>query len=532
MMTVAFAEDDGQITVAPNYKDQVYELYQLFAAETVEGRTDGGTGISYKLMSGKTNLKATVNGAEVDGTTWFTLDTAGNITIKDSAAAAILSGIGPNTTSAANRDAFIAWAKAYGVSKGTKTATADNDPAVKWTALPEGYYFLTTTTGALVSLDSIKPNVTVQDKNDVPGQEKKITDVLVGDTSKGSGNIFEEGDSATAGITDIIKFTSTITAKKGAESYVFHDIMSDGLTLLTDSAHDLVVTAKVGDAEATTLRAGTDYVKTVFEQKTGAEVEDITITFQKSYLDTITQDTTITLTYYGQINEGAVIESTGNPNKSRLEYGHNTNSNYTPWDEVKVYVFDFNVHKYAGTLGAEDEIKLQGVKFVLSAKGDLGDISADASNNLTFANSGSSVADLISVHMDGSNYEKDLTTPSTGAQYVITTGTNGNAIIQGLDKGTYYLYEVATLDGYNKLTTPIKVEVVQVMDGTTLTGTDTVTVDNVAQNNDTVNVLNSQGAELPSTGGIGTTLFYIGGGILVLLAVVMLVTKKRMKAED
>jgi len=241
IFAVGYAANDGQIAVTTNFEGQTYTLYKLFDAVTVAGRTDGGEGISYKLMSNRTDFKATVNGTEVDGAIWFAKDAAGNITIKDSTAASILSGIGPNTTSAANRDAFIAWAKAYGVQQGQPiVAASDDDANVKWTGLGEGYYFLTTTTGALISLDSIKPNVNVADKNDVPTIEKKITGVTNG------GAIEDNGDSAQVKIGDIVTYTVTIKAKKGAENYIFHDKLSAGLHLLAQDDEDQTITVSSG----------------------------------------------------------------------------------------------------------------------------------------------------------------------------------------------------------------------------------------------------------------------------------------------
>ena len=107
-----------------------------------------------------------------------------------------------------------------------------------------------------------------------------------------------------------------------------------------------------------------------------------------------------------------------------------------------------------------------------------------------------------------------------GAVTEITTDTTGKFTIKGLDSDTYYLTEITQPAGYNKLADPIKV----VIDGK----------GNVTYNDDytgTIKVENKTGAELPSTGGVGTTVFYVVGGLMVLLAVVLLVTKKKMSAH-
>ena len=112
-----------------------------------------------------------------------------------------------------------------------------------------------------------------------------------------------------------------------------------------------------------------------------------------------------------------------------------------------------------------------------------------------------------------------LTGWTTGATYAGVTMTSNDKtelVLNGLDAGTYYLEETKAPDGYNKLTDPV-----------TVTITEDGKVNETA--NGTVYVSNNAGATLPSTGGMGTTLFYVIGGGLMVAAVVLLVTKKRME---
>ena len=125
-------------------------------------------------------------------------------------------------------------------------------------------------------------------------------------------------------------------------------------------------------------------------------------------------------------------------------------------------------------------------------------------------------------------------TDQSDATTLETSGT-GNILIEGLNVGTYYLEETEAPAGYNKLTEPIEVEINATTSITS--GSETVQYknsneDSYTQATDaTVKVLNQAGKQLPSTGGIGTTIFYVIGGGLMAVAAVLLVTKKRMNSK-
>lgn len=173
--------------------------------------------------------------------------------------------------------------------------------------------------------------------------------------------------------------------------------------------------------------------------------------------------------------------------------------------------------------GADKEKELKDAKFVLSKNGTvgLGTISEDG----TPAETGN----LIKLVYDPADKTYRVATASDeNTTYVMTAG---NITIKGLDDAVdYYLYETKAPAGYNRLTEPVKFRI-----NATYTSADsrpdvlTKVGDEAAVTGLKVSVENNAGTTLPSTGGMGTTVFYVVGGGLMAVAVVLLVTKKRME---
>ena len=311
-----------------------------------------------------------------------------------------------------------------------------------------------------------------------------------------------------------MNFKSTITAQPGAENYVFHDKMSAGLTL--DKASIKVDSVPVTDAQGNDV-SGDNYTVS-YPSGEGSDGCTFEIAFAQSYLNTITQATTITITYSATLNENAVIAGVGNPNESKLSYGvkdgtTNEPSGTTPPSETKTYTWNFNVFKY--TMDGTKETALSGAKFTLSKN-------ANGSNPIA----------LVS---EGNNVYRVAKTGETGKVTEITTNATGKFTIKGLDADTYYLTETAAPAGYNKLAAPIKVMIdnncnVTYATKTTANGEYGNAI--AADASLGIKVLNQSGTLLPSTGGMGTTIFYVLGSILAVGAIVLLVTKKRMSAAD
>ena len=359
-------------------------------------------------------------------------------------------------------------------NQGSVTATT----TVSFTGLDLGYYLVDSTLGTLCSLDTTNPNVVMQEKNEVPTNVKTV--------QEDSTNNY--GDKNDADIGQTVNFKSTITAQAGAENYVFHDKMSAGLTYTGVTGITLNGTA-VDASNYTVVTTGlTD----------GCTFE---VRFTQAFCDTLKANDQIVISYTATLNENAVIAGDGNPNTSKVSYGDSSNTKYTPDSQTKTYTWDVDVFKY--TMDGETETALAGATFTLSKN-------ADGSNPIA----------LVS---EGNNVYRVAKTGETGTVTEITTDATGKFTIKGLDADTYYLTETQAPAGYNKLAGPVTIVIGEngVVNGTT----------EATQGVDVVKVLNQSGTELPSTGGIGTTIFYVIGAALVIGAIVVLIAKKRAGSE-
>lgn len=467
MAVPAFAASiTGTITIDNAVTGTTYKAYRIFDLESYD--TDKNA-YSYKLNSAWNGFPAystTIDGNTVNATDFFSVNSAGYIEWSD-----------------AKKDAgadFAKLAKAFAVEKSivcdaTETATG---ATVTFAGLALGYYLVDTSLGSLCSLDTTAPSVIIKEKNSDTTIEKKI--VINGD---------EKVDSNSAGIGDTVNFSITITVKDGdPKGYVLHDKLS-GLTFNSNSLE-----VKVGK---TTLTANTDY--TLETNPTDGDSFDVK--FKDGILKT---NNVVVVTYSATVAANATIAGAGNKNTAKLEYS----GKHSTEEETTTYVWKLNVHKYA--LDSKNkEVALSGAKFVLYRK------DGDTKKYAKLTNK--KIVGWVTDKGDATTLEAD------GA---------GDILIEGLNVGTYYLEETEAPAGYNKLTEPIEVEITATTSVTS--GSETVQYKNSSESSytpatdATVKVLNKAGTQLPSTGGIGTTLFYVIGGGLMAVAAVLLVTKKRM----
>lgn len=477
LAATAFAAGGNTITVKNAVKDQTYKLYKMLDLVV----NDALTAYSYTVNAAWADFFKADNPDTVDvneagkGLDYVNIDAQGYVTWKNGTDVAAFAKDAEEF--AKNRTALQ-----------THTATADGD--FTFTGLEAGYYLVTSSLGtkATVGTTPGNPNPEIQEKNAVPENVKTVEE-----DSTGAWGATNDAD-----IGQVVNFKSTITAQPGAENYVFHDKMSAGLTL--DKASIKVGDVAVTDAQGNDV-AGDNYTVS-YPSGEGSDGCTFEIAFAQSYLDTITQATTITITYSATLNENAVIAGAGNPNESKLSYGEINETtgkpgSTTPPSETKTYTWDMDVLKYAN--GDENKV-LKDAKFVL--------LNSAKTQVATIVNGKVTRWVAVPTAAEGAT----ITWPENT---VLTTDTNGKIEIDGLDADTYYLREVEAPAGYNKLAEDKKVTITGATDETTYTTVVT-------------KINNQSGTELPSTGGIGTTIFYIVGGVLVVGAVVLLVTKKRM----
>lgn len=473
MAVPAFAEsgtasNNGKITIDNAVTGTTYKAYRIFDLESYN--TDINA-YSYKLNSAWNDFTAyskTIDDKTVSAADFFSVNSAGYIEWKD-----------------AKKDAVADFAKLAKAFAGENNIVCDKeetatDAKVTFTGLTLGYYLVDTSLGSLCSLDTTAPSVTIKEKNSNTTIEKKI--VLTGG---------EQVESNSAGIGDTVNFSITITVKDGdPKDYVLHDELS-GLTFNPKSLE-----VKIG---ARKLNAGTDYTL-----ETSPDGHSFDVKFTNGKLKT---NDVVVVTYSATVAADATIAGAGNKNTAQLVY----NGKHSTKEETTTYVWKLNVHKYALD-SKNNEVALSGAKFVLYRK------NPTAQNQKEYATI---------------NNEKitGWVTDKNNATTLETSGA-GDILIKGLNEGTYYLEETEAPAGYNKLTEPIEVKITATPDATGVSET----VEYRNQNDSTytpatnaiVKVLNKAGTQLPSTGGIGTTLFYVIGGVLMAVAAVLLVTKKRM----
>ena len=357
---------------------------------------------------------------------------------------------------------------------GKVTPTADGSATIS--DLNLGYYLVDSTVGALCELNTTKPSVEIMDKNQTPTIKKEVQE----DSDK------KWGDVNDADIGQTVNFQSTVSAKPGARKYVVHDKMDSHLEFVS------VTSITAGSA---TLTEG-DYTVV----RTGLP-DDCTfhIVFTQTYLDSITADTKIVINYTAKLTSDAVA-GTGYVNDTWLDYGDNQ---HTEHDTTTTYTWKLPIYKYHKD--GETQKALAGAEFILY-KG--------SEENRVYAK-------VTEEKLTG------WTSTKTEATKLVS-GDDGMIAVEGLDADTYYLEETKAPGGYNKLADPVKVEISHAVTDAGAHMTNTLQQDATVV--EKVEIENKSGTELPSTGGIGTTIFYVLGSILVIGAVVLLITKKRMSA--
>lgn len=478
LATTAFAQDvtvtggTGSITISNAAKGETYTIYKLFDA-TVNA---DGSSIAYTGTIPE-SLKA-----------YFSADTNDYISATPEAKD------GENMSEGL-KTALKAW-----TATATATATATSDgSALNFKELAYGYYVVTTTQGdQVISVDSTMPNVTIVDKNSSTPKDLSKTassnDVSIGDTvtytvSFKTSNYYGAGTNAK----EIVSYTIEDTLPEFLSNVTVTSIIVDNDGSDTTTNDRTTVTDQFADKKI--VIDWYDEVNNKFLYDNGA---------------------TVTITYTAVVTDKAAIDGNGNTNKVTVTWTTKGGDEPGP-DKVET---EETIFTYAIALKKVNNkgVALPGAvfEFPFYVKS-----TADANGAYIYAG----------------------TTAGAGLTNQITTPDSGVIVVKGVKSGSYEITEVTAPAGYNKLTAPVTVQAVK----TSSTSTHTtvyldkdgnvvdvsakeievkVDIDTIAAT--AVVVVNKAGTELPSTGGMGTTVFYVLGTVLVLGAVVLLVTKKRM----
>lgn len=476
MMTTVFAADGNSLTITNSGKtNHTFELYQVFTGDLYDGKLSNvqwGNGVTAdgKKALGTADAKAEALKNEDDAKVFANQLVSSHYLTNAVTTEQIAAG--------ANAE-FKDLAAGYYLVKDTDDSQTDVNSA--YTA-----YIL-----------QVVGNEKVTTKLDVPTVVKKVKD-----TNDSTGVTSDWQDSADADINDDVQYQITGTMPSNIDDYttyeyVFTDTMSEGLTYTANTEKITIGNTDVTRFfKETVTTENKDNKKTTVVTWTCGNLKEI----KSVKLD---ENTKVVVSYTAKLNENAVIGAEGNPNTVYLTYSNNPNqggegdTGKTPEDKNIVFTYKTVVNKVD-----KDGKSLAGAGFTLQKK-----------VNGTYT-------DVKKFDADDKTYKFEFT---------------------GLDDGDYKLIESKTPDGYNTIT-PIEFTISAEHDttkdeptlislsGNKTTGEATFTADKDAGSL-TTDVVNKKGSVLPHTGGIGTTIFYVAGGLMVIVAGVLLAAKKKAEAK-
>ena len=356
-------------------------------------------------------------------------------------------------------------------------------------------------------------NVPITPKAEKPTVEKKVYDNPDGTSTGGFGS------SADHAINEKFQFQLTATLPDSTNraydyydkySVIFHDTLSDGITYDKDDELDSVVIKSNGNTYNITDSSKYTIDTTDLESQNSFVVNiDVKACAKDAGFD-LNDGATITVTYTAHLNDKAYVNTAGggtsNINKVYLTYSNNpqdeSSIGKTP-ESTPVYVYTYQLSNTKYRDEVNENNKLEGAGFRL------------------YSDEACNAEDEIKLKMnDDGTYSRDFSTEGKGVEML--SNKDGQFNVKGLDAGTYYLKETKAPDGYSAC------KVIPVTIKADHSRNDQVNLEGSNLTNDIVNI-KAGGITLPSTGGIGTTLFYVVGGGLMVAAIVLLVTKKRME---
>ena len=355
-----------------------------------------------------------------------------------------------------------------------------------------GWYLVDSTAGALCGLTTTDPDASIIAKNQIPTIDKQVQEDLTG----------MWGDVNTADIGQIVNFMTIIHVAAGAENYVLHDDMSEGLTFEQDLANGRGVTEiKLVNSLGveTTLVLGTDYTVKTTDLCADCDFE---VVFTDTLMTQLKPNDRLLVYYNAMLNRYALIGD-DNTNKSKLEYGENMT---TAPDQTKTHTFSIDIVK----TDSSNQL-ISGAKFRIYD-------SAVGGNEIAVVPLMQADDVTPVVDSNGRPMYRRARADETGVEIEVV---DGQVTVVGFDNGIYYLEETAAPAGYNKMTSRKQFTIADASLKALYTS-------GIYSTGSGVHVVNKNGSMLPETGGIGTLLFTLLGGTVALAAGVVLVTKKRV----
>jgi len=550
LAVTAFAAE-GDYTITITNSDSIssaghkYEAYQIFSGkldstETILTEIEWGVNLAANADAFLAALKADTTLGEGEANIFYSATTAEQV-------AEILAAPANHTSTVLKAVGKAATANVSGTPVGTSTQSAA-PYTITIPAEMSGYYLVKDVEDVLADdknkdvsdfILQVVADVTVEHKGSIPTMDKTVSE---------TGNTY--GDAIATGINETHYYRIVAELPDDYRLYdnyylEFSDKMSEGLTfdgivavraiirssgtsVEIDPSSSYTVSHTPLGADDATAPNGTHLKVIITDIKTAEIVEN----GARATL-TLTADDAIEVIYKAHVNDKAVVDGNGIPNNASIIYSNNPNSEgkgeSTP-DETNVYPINLKLVKVDGKAKT---VKLEGAEFVLARPYSDG---VNQKSQYAVVDSNNKISKWVD-HYEGDDCTEEHAAGTEFAS-VLTTDANGEFNVIGLDAGRYDIIEITPPDGYNKLTEEISISVsitideandkINTMTGNTDQGTITFTPENATV---TLTVDNYKGDVLPSTGGIGTTLFYVLGGLMVAGAAVLLVTKKRMGAE-